>query len=238
MTKYHIVQEPTSYQPINIPAVEEKYGARFVGDFCIKTKGGGWSEEPVAIFYQPNPNFELGHKHYFGLFVQHGNIYITDGTSAFSEPIVGIVTPSGEVLYSRYRHDYRESEGVMIDGGRDYVRRSGTGHLVHVVVNGAVLSAVEIPEDQIAEPTHAFSGSVDVPKTTKNEWTDGPSFIVDLIGTYAGNPNAVLFQNVFDAGLFIMTSRENSTFKVNGTAEEVEELANRFPAHDIRHMSS
>lgn len=150
MTKYYINQEPTSYQPLNIPKVEENYGAKFVGDFCIKTKNG-WSEEPVAIFYQPNPDVEKGHKHYFGLFVRDDSIYITDGTSAFSEPIVGIVTRGGEVIFSRYRHNFVEREGVFIDGGRDYVRVGGdiTGlERVHVVPDGAILKAVPIPEEE------------------------------------------------------------------------------------------
>lgn len=150
MTKPYISQEPTSAQPINIPAVEKRYGAQFVGDFCIKTKSNGWSEEPIAIFYQPNPDVSKGHKHYFGLFVRGDVIYITDGTSAFSEPIVGLVTRSGEVIFSRYRHDFVQREGIFIDGGRDYVRCGGDiagVKRVHVVPNGAKLEVVEIPEE-------------------------------------------------------------------------------------------
>lgn len=30
-----------------------------------------------------------------------------------------------EVIYSRYRHDFREHNGVYIDGGRDYTRYGG-----------------------------------------------------------------------------------------------------------------
>jgi hypothetical protein len=30
-----------------------------------------------------------------------------------------------DIIYSRYRHDYREYNGAMVDGGRDYFRWGG-----------------------------------------------------------------------------------------------------------------
>jgi hypothetical protein len=51
-------------------------------------------------------------------------VYITEASSAFSDPIAGIPTDDGEVIVSRYRHDYVEKDGRMIDGGRDYTRSS------------------------------------------------------------------------------------------------------------------
>jgi hypothetical protein len=50
--------------------------------------------------------------------------YITDASSAFSAPITGILTKDGEVIVSRFRHDYIVKDGYMIDGGRDYLRCS------------------------------------------------------------------------------------------------------------------
>lgn len=126
--------------PINVYHIEQQYGGKYIGDFCIKTKQG-WSEEVAAIFYQPNPNFELGHTHYFGILCQQphrGLVYdedyqvaIINGESAFSEPIDGIIADDGEVIYSRYRHDFvTSSDGsVSIDGGRDYVRCMGSSVL-------------------------------------------------------------------------------------------------------------
>jgi hypothetical protein len=57
-------------------------------------------------------------------------VYITEASSAFSDLIAGIPTSDGEVIVSRYRHDYVEKDGRMIDGGRDYVRAS-----MHPTVN-------------------------------------------------------------------------------------------------------
>jgi len=110
---------------INVDAVEARYNCTYIGDFCLKTVGGGWCEAPAAIFYQPDPNRDLGHTNYMGVFERYGHIYLTCGDSAFSGPIIGVVADDGEIVYSRFRHDYRTSSdgSVFIDGGRDYVRR-------------------------------------------------------------------------------------------------------------------
>lgn len=52
---------------------------------------------------------------------------ICNAESAFSEGMYGVELSDGEVLVSRYRHDCVMKSGVMVDGGRDYVRRSGSG---------------------------------------------------------------------------------------------------------------
>ena len=120
-----------------IKKAEELYGAKYMGYWCTKRLNGeSWNDNPVDVFYQPNPDIENGHKHYFGLFIQNGSLYITDATSAFSDPITGIETNDGEVIVSRFRHDYVEKDEYMIDGGRDYFRTSG-GPVVQVRVEGS-----------------------------------------------------------------------------------------------------
>lgn len=111
----------------NIDSVEQRYGGTYIGDFCLKLKNGNWSDNPAAIFYQPNPKIEFGHTHLFAIVNLFDGSYITCGDSAFSEPIAGIIADDGEVIYSRFRHDYRTSadNSVFIDGGRDYCRHSG-----------------------------------------------------------------------------------------------------------------
>lgn len=115
-----------------IRKIEEKYGAKYMGYWCTKSPRGYWNESPVDVFYQPNPDTSKGHTHYFGMFIKNdpftgegsGSVYITEASTAFSEPISGIPTDDGEVIVSRYRHDYVTKDGRMIDGGRDYVRAS------------------------------------------------------------------------------------------------------------------
>jgi hypothetical protein len=112
------------FKASGIKQIEEKYAAKYMGYWCTKSSRGGWNERPVDVFYQPNPNVELGHKHYFGMFVQNETPYICDASSAFAEPIGGIVCEDGEVIVSRYRHDYVTKGDRMVDGGRDYMRAS------------------------------------------------------------------------------------------------------------------
>ena len=133
-----------------IKAIEDHYKASFVGDFCIKAKGGGWVNMPVAIFYQENPP-ELssqGRKcsNYFGMYyAAGGDLMICDGSSAFAEPIAGVVADNGEVIYSRWRHDYRgSSDGyAIVDGGRDYLKTNRANKTVQLVIDRDKLVILE-----------------------------------------------------------------------------------------------
>ena len=123
----------------SIEKVEAKYpGAKFVGQFCLKTVDGSWSESPADIYYQPNPNKALGHTHYFGLICYRSGVYITRGDSAVDPLITAAVADDGEIIYSKYRHDYNVSKdnSVWIDGGRDYTRSGGGKYITLKVVDG------------------------------------------------------------------------------------------------------
>lgn len=112
------------FKQAGIQKIEEKYSAKYMGYWATKNSRGGWNDSPVDVFFQPNPDISKGHTNYFGMFVRDGSVYITEASSAFADPISGIVTDDGEVIVSRYRHDYVEKDGRMIDGGRDYTRCS------------------------------------------------------------------------------------------------------------------
>jgi hypothetical protein len=118
-----------------VKVVEEKYGAKYMGVWCTKNKRGGWNETPVDVFYQPTPDTAKGHTHYFGIFYNESAPMICDASSAFSEPIYGVLTDEDEVLVSRCRNDYRSKNEYIIVGGRDYIRRCTEGDLVRVEVN-------------------------------------------------------------------------------------------------------
>lgn len=130
----------------DIKKVEKLRNAKYVGDFCIKGRGDSWSDMPVAVFYQETP--PEGYGHYFGLFTRDGSILICDASSTVGIPIVGVQAQNGEIIYSRYRHDFRISQDgtVTIDGGRDYMKVSGGVDSVVLTIEDGEVVIVENPD--------------------------------------------------------------------------------------------
>jgi hypothetical protein len=128
-----------------IAKIEKIYGAKYMGYWANKNPDGQWKATPVDVFYQPNPDLSKGHSHYFGMYHNSLNAMITNAESAFSVPINGILTDDGEVIVSRYRHDFVEKGGHFIDGGRDYTRTFPNSKFVEVTVKDGefVLELVE-----------------------------------------------------------------------------------------------
>lgn len=127
----NILNECSFIKPDGIKKVEEKYKAKYVFESCLKLKDGGWCNRPVAIFYTETPHPEGSN--YFGLyFNDFGDLMITNGISA-TEPFEGLQVGEN-VIYSRYRHDYREYKDVAVDGGRDYLKVVGNIHHPHVKI--------------------------------------------------------------------------------------------------------
>ena len=116
-----IHNECSFLKPEGIKFIEENYNAKYVFESCLKKKDGGWCNIPVAIFYTEEAHPEGSN--YFGLYrTDFGDIMITNGISA-TEPFDALQV-GDDIIYSRYRHDYREYNGAMVDGGRDYFKRS------------------------------------------------------------------------------------------------------------------
>lgn len=113
---------------------EKKYNAKYISDLCIQTKQG-WSDQPAAIFYQQKPKVE-GYSHYFAIIVSEGETYITSGESAVQGKLMGVMADDGEIIFSRYRHDYRISNdgSADIDGGRDYVKCSKAREMIEIEI--------------------------------------------------------------------------------------------------------
>lgn len=152
MEKYFV--KPTSgyhFSENNIKTIEEKYGAKYIGYFCTRKSNGAWNDLPVDVFYQPNPDVSKGHSHYFGMFRQIGNVYITDAISITENPMLGVIANDGEVVVSRYRHDYRRSNdgSVFIDGGRDYTKYGWDDSSGNVDAILPKLTEVKIVKDQL-----------------------------------------------------------------------------------------
>jgi hypothetical protein len=140
-----IHNESTWLKPDGIAKVEQMYNAKYVFESCLKTRFGGWSEFPVAIFYTEQAHPEGSN--YFGLFKNSfGQLTITNGISATEE--FNALQIGEDIIYSRYRHDFsmlkENEEGGFIDGGRDYVKYNPEiGKLIKLKVVGDHLEVVD-----------------------------------------------------------------------------------------------
>jgi hypothetical protein len=139
-----IHNESTFLKPDGIAKVENMYNAKYVFETCLKTRTGGWSEFPVAIFYTEEAHPEGSN--YMGLYRNDfGQFTVCNGISALEE-FTGLQIGE-DIVYSRYRHDYRvldEENDGFIDGGRDYTRcNPNVGKLVTLKVVKDHLEVVE-----------------------------------------------------------------------------------------------
>jgi len=115
-------RDPYWFTSAGIEKIEKMRNAKYMGYWCGRDNQGNWAEQPLDVFYDPEPDTKKGHGHYFGLVVQHDKVLITNAESCFSESMVGVME-DGEIYVSRYRHDFVQTPGgKIIDGGRDYVK--------------------------------------------------------------------------------------------------------------------
>lgn len=129
-----IVNSGASDALIEIKSVEDVYHGKFVGQFPLGP------DDVIDIYYQEIP--ERTHSQYFGISIRTDYVtnmshaIISNGTRYINKDITGIVADNGEIIYSRYRHDYRISadKSVFIDGGSDYIRCSDPTRLIKLQV--------------------------------------------------------------------------------------------------------
>lgn len=118
--------------------VEERYNVKFVCETPLKNKHG-WRDQSSLIFYgekHPEGSNYMALSFKLDLDGKYDGLVITDGISATQENITGVID-GDEVIYSRYRHDYRVGKtGVIIDGGRDYLRTSNGNIVILKIVEG------------------------------------------------------------------------------------------------------
>lgn len=102
--------------------------SEFVAELSIKDKRGQWTQTPVSVYYVAEPSRGYENK-YFGMYYGGGGrAFICDATSAAEATWGGIRNvETGEIVFSRYRHDFRSlpSGGPAVDGGADYMRIVG-----------------------------------------------------------------------------------------------------------------
>lgn len=145
-----VLTDCTLFRPEVLEKIEEHYQAKFVCETCLRDSDGNWRNYLSAIFYQDDPKLipEDGSEHFALSFVNiyhyEGVLLIANAEETVKYPIVGVVADNGDVIYSRYRWDYRESPdgSVWIDGGRDYTRWGGRGELVTLKIVKGELKVV------------------------------------------------------------------------------------------------
>jgi hypothetical protein len=85
-------------------------------------------EFAMDIFYRDTPHPEFGNR-YFGLYMNRftEQVMITNADAIEGQTFAMVEDMNGDLVYSQHRHDCRTTgNGRMIDGGRAYVRASGT----------------------------------------------------------------------------------------------------------------
>ena len=112
---------------VDTAKVEELYGRK---DGCeiryVCTSDLNASDVPCDIFYRAEPHPDYGNR-YFGLYWDS----IRDCMMITNADIIesfqfGMIEVDAKYYYSRSHHDYKVVGDKMIDGGRAYVRSSGS----------------------------------------------------------------------------------------------------------------
>jgi len=118
----HIRTDPSSFTWEQIKEIEQKKNARYL----LETEYKGVQ---CAVFYGSTVH-PISNSKYFAIFwtkdqENWANVpAVMRGDWIEDMEFAGVVADNGDVIYSRYRHDFRESDdgSVWIDGGRDYTR--------------------------------------------------------------------------------------------------------------------
>ena len=126
----------------SIALICQKYKAKYVLDSCLKTVDGQWANFPAAFFYTEEKHPEGSN--YFAMYQRDGGWMITDGIRITEGTHNGILFDDGELVHSRYRHDYYMHRDAMVDGGRDYFRHGiveGAKPVKFKIVDGNIIQA-------------------------------------------------------------------------------------------------
>ena len=108
-----------------ISKIEKKYNCRYVTEWNTLTADGKPTPQPRLIFWSDQAHPEGSN--WMGMYEQDPYYYVCDGITASQLPIWCMVSDSKQVLFSKYRHDFRSSHdgSVSVDGGREYTRVLG-----------------------------------------------------------------------------------------------------------------
>lgn len=125
MTKMpNILNDKSIFSRESIKRIEDRYNAKWIVDSAVPlmSQDQWWSDSAAAIFYTETPHPQGSN--YFGIIESVEGFSILNAKAAVDAPFVGLLIDD-DIVFSRYRHDFREHKGVFVDGGRDYFRYGG-----------------------------------------------------------------------------------------------------------------
>lgn len=127
-----------------VKAIEDKFNALYVGEFPALAQPGWYTSVPCRVFFSKTPDYTKGHKDYFGILSDNEGIRIFSMQWIKDKEIIGVVADDGEVIISRYRHDFKYSTdgSVCIDGGFDYCHTNRADRLIRLKFNKSKLEVV------------------------------------------------------------------------------------------------
>jgi hypothetical protein len=128
------------------------------------------SDVPVDVFYRATPHPEFGNR-YFGLYYDNarGHTLITNA-DVVEELEFGMICHEGKYYYSQSHHDYRAVGEQFIDGGRAYIRSSGSAITMRIVDGKFVAKDVE---DFVSMGDLKFTTAGDFVKEQKDYYYPG-----------------------------------------------------------------
>lgn len=103
---------------ISVDAVIKKFPtSRYVGQFPLKARGGDMTDFAADVFYEPNPDVELGHSNYFAVYRTADGAFITNASHVETLILLVYADSDGDFIYARYQHDFRPFDDNYVDGG-------------------------------------------------------------------------------------------------------------------------
>lgn len=116
-----------------IAKVEDQYQCHYVTEWPGIKADGQPAKNPKLLFWCDKTHPE-SKSNWMGMYESEPYYYVCNGDSASRFPIWCVVSNDKQVLFSKYRHDFRSSHdgSVAIDGGREYTRVIGNVRCEHV----------------------------------------------------------------------------------------------------------
>jgi len=116
----------TLFSEESLSRVEKSYNCKYVFETSPFDRSKTRLCQTMAVFYNETPHPDGSN--YMGVFFRSGEMFVTDALPHIADYYNCVEAENGQIIYSRHRHDYRESddESVTIDGGQDYLKYGWT----------------------------------------------------------------------------------------------------------------